>query len=654
MNHPTSFRGLHRWSVWVVAAGILLPGAARAETTNPAANFSLVRAVPSDVFITVAARTNPERKFLDDYWAEVCEAFSESGIVDDVLDLVTDLIPDEDLEEIESIVDQFSGLVKAVNWGDWFEKELVYCGRFDPAQIGMGSPYEGIVMGRSDKKSAASNYKALKAILNQVVKLVESEDEDAVSVEEIKLHGATVARLVPAEFPASVISIGYRDDVVFASLFGDRLVKECMRLLDGGSKTEALIDTKRFKTAFKDLPEAEDTIVFFDIRNMMEGFGGMVKAIAEESKEDPSAAPWLAMASALLRDLTIAEYSATVEWTDGYRVFSDTSTVLTHDATESGLFKALVNGKSVSDFDRFVPKEATTFSCSAGIEWTALYRYILTFVRKHVPESQAGLADWADIQKDWDLDIEKDILGLLEGPYLTYGAGKDWIMMLKVSDEDKARSQVQRGIGQINEMLGQQGGLMLTPVTVAGRKGFTQIMHPMMMMMGGGMPPPVWGCAEGYLIVGSSASAITTCLETGRGDHPRITSNLRFKTEGLIPSSGKADSVGFTDESRKAEELQAMVGGLTMGLGMAGMFAQGAPEEVRSFLSSLPPILGKLVPVVGKLDFFQSTASSSTFDGRRWLTHSVQNYKSPRATKKATSEDEPEVSGPTGAAPESD
>ncbi len=641
------------WSVWVVAAGVLLPGAVRAETTNPAEKFSLARAVPSDVFITVAARTNPEREFLDDYWAEVCAAFSESGIVDDVLDLVTDQIPDEDLEEIESVLDQFSDLVKAVKWGELFEKEFLYCGRFEPTQIGKGSPYEGIVMGRSDDKSAASNYKALKAILEQVVKLIEEEDEGAVAVEETQIHGATVARLVPRSFPASVISIGYRDDVVFVSLFGDRLVRECTGLLEGKAKGEALIETNRFKTAFKDLPEAEDSLVFFDIRAMMDGFGSMVKAIAGESQEDPNAAPWLAMVSKLLRDLTIAEYCATVEWTEGYRAFSDTSTILTRDATESGLYKALVNGKSVSDFDRFVPKEATSFSCSVGIEWTALYRYILTFVRKNVPESEEGLADWADLQKDWDLDIEKDILGLLDGPYLTYGAGKDWVMMLKVTDEDKARSQVQRLIGRINESLGQQGGLMLTPVTVAGRKGFTQIMHPMMMMMGGGMSPPVWGCAEGHLILGSSSGAVTTCLETGRGDHPRITSNRRFKTEGLVPSSGRADSVSFTDESKKAEELQAVVGGLTMGLGMAGMFAQGAPEEVRSFLSSLPPILGKLAPVVGKMDFFQSTASSSTFDGKRWLTHSVQNYKSPGARKKATADDEPEASGPTGTAPKS-
>ena len=76
-----------------------------------------------------------------------------------------------------------------------------------------------------------------------------------------------------------------------------------------------------------------------------------------------------------------------------------------------------------------------------------------------------------------------------------------------------------------------------------------------------------------------------------------------------------------------------------MGLGMIGMFAQGMSPQVRGFVSGLPPLLSKLVPVVGKLDFYKSTASYSSFDGKQWHTRSVQNYKKPKP-KSVAVEDE--------------
>jgi hypothetical protein len=156
----------------------------------------------------------------------------------------------------------------------------------------------------------------------------------------------------------------------------------------------------------------------------------------------------------------------------------------------------------------------------------------------------------------------------------------------------------------------------------------------MLMMMGGGMAPPVWGCADGHLILGSSGKTLTKVLETAGGKNPNITKSKRFQSEAIAPGSGKLDSITFTDESRMAEQLQEAVGGIATMMGFAGMAAQQAPPQVRTIITTIPTILGKLVPVVGEIDFFQSSASVSTFNNDKWVTHSVQNYKDPKSLSK--------------------
>jgi hypothetical protein len=93
-----------------------------------------------------------------------------------------------------------------------------------------------------------------------------------------------------------------------------------------------------------------------------------------------------------------------------------------------------------------------------------------------------------------------------------------------------------------------------------------------------------------------------------------------------------------------------MVGMLTMLSGFAGMMGAGdAPPEVRRALTAIPPILQKLSLVVGKINFYQSSASYTTFEeGARWRSVSVQNYKEPKAKKSGSSKGTEEESGGMG------
>ena len=170
-----------------VAVVVLLGGVAvgTSSAQTDLSKFPLTKAVPADAFITVAGRGNPEQKFLEVYWAEVGRTFLDSGILEDIWDLVTESASDEEVDQIEDAKEQLSELLKGVAWGELFSKEMIYTGRFRSPAGGPGLTFEGLLIGRLDEKQAASNYAGLKALLEEIVKLVRTHTgEDALTLQE--------------------------------------------------------------------------------------------------------------------------------------------------------------------------------------------------------------------------------------------------------------------------------------------------------------------------------------------------------------------------------------------------------------------------------------------------------------------------------------
>ena len=404
------------------------------------------------------------------------------------------------------------------------------------------------------------------------------------------------------------------------------------------------------------MPPAEDTLVFFDPSLLFTRMGGMFKMMAgspaakvgekadgDESSQGNAEGNPVAAIGKILEDVSIMDYIATVEYTDGYRVFSESVAKLKVDAKNKPLYEILSGGKGPDDFAQFIPKEAEEFNLSSGINFKALFAYIRKFVETQIPGGKDGIAEFDRIQKEnWGIDLENDVFGVLEGPMISFSMGRDWLIMFKVSNEKKIGKVISDLLKKANEALGENA-LTLTPVKIGDDLKFTQLSHPMMMMMGG-MTPPVWGCAKGYLIIGSSGQTVERCLDTASGKHPNITKNKRWEAEAIRPQSGKVDSISFTDESNFAAGLQQAIGGVSMGLGMAGMMGLSqAPPNVRTLIQAIPGLLAKLGPVAGKLDFYRSSSEMTTFDGHRWVTKKVQNYKDPATRAKSKPAESEEV-----------
>jgi hypothetical protein len=128
---------------------------------------------------------------------------------------------------------------------------------------------------------------------------------------------------------------------------------------------------------------------------------------------------------------------------------------------------------------------------------------------------------------------------------------------------------------------------------------------------------------------------VQKCLDVSTGKSPSILKNERFAAEGMIPK-GPVRSASFADTSKTGQELAQQFGMLGMvGPMIVGGMPEKSPEEKQSkqAIESLLRILVKLAPVMAKIDFYSSTSSMGTYDGKLTLrTDTVTTYRNTAAT----------------------
>ena len=153
---------------------------------------------------------------------------------------------------------------------------------------------------------------------------------------------------------------------------------------------------------------------------------------------------------------------------------------------------------------------------------------------------------------------------------------------------------------------------------------------------------PVIGVTDDWLMIGSSASAINKCLDVAAGEAPSIRTNARFMEEGILPDSA-VQGASFSDTSKLGQQLGQAVGmiGMMGGMMSAGIDGEDAAEK-KQMLQKLMSIVMKLGPVLQKLDFFSSSSSVCTYDGKSLLrSESVMTYKRPPQTAPRTAKAAP-------------
>ncbi|MCO6438776.1 MAG: DUF3352 domain-containing protein [Phycisphaerae bacterium] len=739
--------GLRTITLALVAAMLPL-GAGPVQAAGQ--KFTLPEAVPADVFLCVAGRTDKESQFVEEYWGEVFEAFHNSGILEDLMGMMTGALGSSQQAQVDEYRTMIHDLITGVDWSGLAAKEMVYAQRMAKVRqqgdnISMGPP-DMLWLFRGESDSVAKNEQGLKAILktlkDEVAKLA---PDDPMDMETTKVEGAdvTVLRIRDMQPPMS-ISLARKDDVIVLG-FGD-IANEALALMNK-SGGKSLAATDRYRKAFEPLKPAESAMVFFDMQTMLEPLRGLAEKVvamqqgggedhpvnaemSEEVKELHQAAfaaydakdykkalaltqkqydlapnnslvmynlacfhaltgnktealQWLqksvdagfyapnqirkdedlaslrgeeaykaaiaaaerqsqrsavagafSVADRVLSAVGIVDYIASTTYSEGYSVFEDSRAVLVKNASERAIYPVFGKQKMMAKFDRYVPKETASFSLSTGPNLNSLYEFLRNTVKSYGPEGEAVLTQWEQMQQGLGFNVQRDVLDWVQGGSISLtlseelGSANVW--MMKVTDEAKAKEKIGQGIAAISSMVQQLAAqqpmlgmlrMQVSPETYEGLDGFSRITMAMSPAQ-----PFVWGTADGFVIFGTSAEGVHAVLQTAKGEHPSVAKNERVMAEAVLPK-GDFWSMSFTDQRRLGSQLADAVGGASMGLGMAAM---AIPDpQGQQMVGKLVGILGKLGPVLRKINFYRSMASTSTFDGSEWRTLKVTNYQPP-------------------------
>ncbi len=334
----------------------------------------------------------------------------------------------------------------------------------------------------------------------------------------------------------------------------------------------------------------------------------------------------------------VFDYIATVQRTDGNSVHTETIAALVPNAKKNPIYKVFGQGKPLNNFDRYLPQETLSFSVSSGIDADALYVFLEDTLRDAGPLGAELLNKWSKIQKDMGLNIRDDLLSWMGGEcvHVTLEDDAGWVMLMKVTDEEKAQESVANVIDlvltKMSDAMTRMPALAMLAMVMPRRgpldheklEGFENLHFGM------SPNPIVWGVADGYLIIGASADAAALCLDTARGGHPNIRDNPRVMAELLLPVQG-CTSISLTDYRGIGNEVAQMLGFASMGVGSMAMFipAHEGGGKVQPIVTKVAGMLGKLVPAAQEIDFFKSVSTCTAFDGRVWHTRQVTHYFSP-------------------------
>ncbi len=617
-------------------ASIVALAAAAGAFAKGLDDFSLTKAIPSDVFVAIHTRGHDGQAWLNKQFARLAEEAEKARFDRDFKRMFKKIAAEEgeDAEKFDEHWQKVSDLLAAVEWFKLADREYAFCMRFGE----MMPEFVSLMMPATDK--VGPNFDGLAGLMKNLASL----DETKIALTSDTQGDTTTHRLSikDAPFPVVVTLARHKDVIVFG--FGPTLVEQSLALL-GGKEGKSLASTPRFQEAFKKIAVPTDAATFVDQKVLFRQGKAMVdqwiklsagNAPKEGEPGYEDYARGVKIPGKLFDMMDIFEYSAGSRTTDGMKTSADQISVLRDDAKGKLLYQVMFTNPPLKNPLNFVPKECSDFSVSAGINVKALWDGVVKMLKEDIPEGEEALAGIEEMKKE-GFDIEKDLLSWIQGGFVTlsqpgpnqYAQG-DMVFMLKVSDEAKAKEQLDKLVAMVEPMMGpkDQASGSIAPATIEGAEGFRTVNHQMLAMMGG--IAPTFGVHGGWMIIGTNPKFIEKSLATAAGKSENVSKSERFQKEGLAPG-GDVLSVSWSDTTKLGENLGTV-------LGMLPMATMGNPELAKNpAIDALVGMAPKIGRVLRKLDFLQSSASISTMESGAVRQKSLTNYREPPAPPKKPS-----------------
>ncbi len=261
--------------VALIAVG-LSPVRIEAEQPDPAASIPFAHVIPDDVFHFVGERTQPERKFVRQYWAKVRKSVIESGLGTEFVQIASGLFGDVPLGELAHFREELDQLLLGVNWAEVGSVESAYAQRITPPKDGYGESYmflpDMVLILRGPTDSASKQFDGMSAILSALGSKI-GREHGSVKVDLIKTnedHRIASLNLFGGitEAPRLSLNIAHWDSVVVVAM-GDGLFGEVLGLLSGGTAKNSLLSNTRFRSAFESSANSKDSVTYFDMQALV-------------------------------------------------------------------------------------------------------------------------------------------------------------------------------------------------------------------------------------------------------------------------------------------------------------------------------------------------------------------------------------------------
>jgi hypothetical protein len=348
-----------------------------------------------------------------------------------------------------------------------------------------------------------------------------------------------------------------------------------------------------------------------------------------------------------------------VSFSEGVKGFEESVVIFCPDWKEKPITAVTKPKAAVKDFQKFVPKEATSFSVSTGIDFAALNDMLVQLFRELAPSMAEGsLQQWAMIQQSIGFDLKKDFFELLEGGTVNISfpaaqpspfSQSDSILLVHLKDREKTQVQLEKWIGMLTGLLdaaealkkspgqvqGEVPGIVqaiaqsnvtvkLLPVQIDGVTWGRKLSVSIMPFM-----QPVFALMGDHLVFATSEPGLkkyAAFLEDGSSN---ILDNNDFKALELgVPPV--IQSISFEDVGATYKEMGQF-------LAMSGMFTMMIPPEPETkVLKKFMGLLPRLAPVIQALDYQGYKASFDVVDYEHGVSKSrkVMTYRIDKSKKK--------------------
>lgn len=618
-------------------AAVLLVSLLAPALSQQAHAEDLKEAIPSDMFLAVHAKHNPERDYQADYYREIWKTVEQTRIVERIARMIQSKMADDDVSKMLAFRNSVREALKEVEW-----EQLTQCTEVAYGQKLQGVLTQNILIMRFPGNSAAS----LADGIHNLLKMADEAAGDDINIIEQTIEGAECHALqLPPGVPLSPV-FGVRNDLFIYSS-SPEFASRCLKLLDDPG-AESKFDDERVTSGLTKLPAAEDALVFFDGRALAEQLKGVASFVRSKAADDDEAQRFATLLDTLLSEASIIDHEVTVEYTDGFRNHS-AAFGKAAAGYKSSVFGQMVSGqKSFREWSQWVPADAGGFSLQSGVNFHPLHNWVTTTIPELFPGSEEAFFELREAQEQYGINLDKDILQNfsgesvsieLPGPLTPLGPSSKSVVFLRCSNPERALELINRGIKALQEIpqIRNQG---LTLQKSKSLEGFHELRAGIFMMMGG--MTPVFGFRDGWMIMGSHTDAVEKVLLTKGGESETIATSDTFLQFGL-DVSGDVTSISYANTGstirQMASGLQQAGAMIPMVLAMSGRQENMSDLEPLQDILSLLPSIGQ---IVGKFDFIESTLSVTQPgpEADTWIRRSATMIRPPDPVKPVSAENE--------------